>query len=289
MSDTLRHIMRSAVFNAFSFHIDKRQHKASLDTTEKIYSRTSRDHYLDRINDFCETCPEIKKINQLTPAAVEHYLDIKATTGNCTQKSVDDYRHDMKKIGRCMGIDLSCSRVLTYVPPAQNRGAKDVISSEDYYKLASYAMDHPSKSAACYLLEMQVGIRVADMAYGVRATDAGLSIRCKNGKICLRPWIPELQRIWQTDALQKMVNEEGKLIAPKDNSLNKWLNRTQDKLGLERHSWHSVRRRIAQDKYDAFRGSGMTRSEALSQVSLWLNHGPNREQTMKESYVANIW
>lgn len=173
MSDTLRHIMRSAVFNAFSFHIDKRQHKASLDTTEKIYSRTSRDHYLDRINDFCETCPEIKKINQLTPAAVEHYLDIKATTGNCTQKSVDDYRHDMKKIGRCMGIDLSCSRVLTYVPPAQNRGAKDVISSEDYYKLASYAMDHPSKSAACYLLEMQVGIRVADMAYGVRATDAG--------------------------------------------------------------------------------------------------------------------
>lgn len=86
-----------------------------------------------------------------------------------------------------------------------------------------------------------------------------------------------------------MVNEEGKLIAPKDNSLNKWLNRTQDKLGLERHSWHSVRRRIAQDKYDAFRGSGMTRSEALSQVSLWLNHGPNREQTMKESYVANIW
>ena len=88
---------------------------------------------------------------------------------------------------------------------------------------------------------------------------------------------------------QPMQDYLGKLIAPKDNSLNKWLNRTQDKLGLERHSWHSVRRRIAQDKYDAFRGSGMTRSEALSQVSLWLNHGPNREQTMKESYVANIW
>ena len=87
MSDTLRHIMRSAVFNAFSFHIDKRQHKASLDTTEKIYSRTSRDHYLDRIDN---------------PASVAR---------------------------------------------------------------TPYAMDHPSKSAACYLLEMQVGIRVADMAY----------------------------------------------------------------------------------------------------------------------------
>ena len=34
MSETLRHKMRSAVFNAFRFGIDKRQHKASLDTTE---------------------------------------------------------------------------------------------------------------------------------------------------------------------------------------------------------------------------------------------------------------
>lgn len=150
-------------------------------------------------------------------------------------------------------------------------------------------MENPSKSAACYLLEMQVGVRVSDMAYGVRATEEGLSIRCKNGKICLRPWTPELRRLWQTDALQKMVNKQGKLIAPKDNSLNKWLRRTEDKLDLEHHSWHSVRRRIAQDKYDAYRGSGMTRMDALSKVSLWLNHGPNRQRTMRESYVAMIW
>lgn len=62
-----------------------------------------------------------------------------------------------------------------------------------------------------------------------------------------------------------------------------------DKLGLDHHSWHSVRRRIAQDKYDAYRGSGMTRMDALSKVSLWLNHGPNRQKMVKKSYVANIW
>ena len=289
MSETLRHKRRSAVFNAFRFGIDKRQHKSSLDTTEKIYSITSRNQYLDRINDFCKTCPDVKSVLQLTPEAVKRYLDIKAVIGNCTQKTLDDYRHEMKKIGKCMGLDLSCPQVFAWSDPAKDRGAKDVIPREDYYKIASYAMENPSKSAACYLLEMQVGVRVSDMAYGVRATEEGLSIRCKNGKICLRPWTPELRRLWQTDALQKMVNKQGKLIAPKDNSLNKWLRRTEDKLGLDHHSWHSVRRRIAQDKYDAYRGSGMTRMDALSKVSLWLNHGPNRQKMVKKSYVANIW
>ena len=47
MSETLRHKMRSAVFNAFRFGIDKRQHKASLDTTEKIYSITG--HCFNRL------------------------------------------------------------------------------------------------------------------------------------------------------------------------------------------------------------------------------------------------
>ena len=104
------------------------------------------------------------------------------------------------------------------------------------------------------------------------ATYDFLTIFCLFG-----PWTPELRRVWTTDYMQKMVDAGGKLRAPKDNSLNKWLRRTEDKLGLDHHSWHSVRRRIAQDKYDAYRGSGMTRMDALSKVSLWLNHGPNRQ------------
>jgi hypothetical protein len=289
MSETLRHKMRSAVFNAFRFGIDKRQHKASLDTTEKIYSITSRNQYLDRINDFCKTCPDVKSVLELTPEAVKRYLDIKAVIGNCTQKTLDDYRHEMKKIGKCMGLDLSCPQVFSWSDPAEDRGAEDVMPTEDFYKIAAYAMEHPSKSASCYLLEMQIGVRVGDIAYGVRETEEGISIRCKNGKICLRPWTPELRRVWTTDYMQKMVDAGGKLRAPKDNSLNKWLRRTEDKLGLDHHSWHSVRRRIAQDKYDAYRGSGMTRMDALSKVSLWLNHGPNRQKMVKKSYVANIW
>ena len=141
MSETLRHKMRSAVFAAFDFGIDKRQHKASLDTTEKIYSITSRNQYLDRINDFCKTCPDVKSVLQLTPEAVKRYLDVKAVVGNCTQKTLDDYRHEMKKIGKCMGLDLSCPQVWAWSDPAKDRGAKDVIPREDYYKIASYAME----------------------------------------------------------------------------------------------------------------------------------------------------
>lgn len=109
MSETLRHKMRSAVFNAFRFGIDKRQHKSSLDTTEKIYSITSRNQYLDRINDFCKTCPDVKSVLQLTPEAVKRYLDIKAVIGNCTQKTLDDYRHEMKKNWKMYGLRFELS------------------------------------------------------------------------------------------------------------------------------------------------------------------------------------
>ena len=137
MSETLRHKMRSAVFAAFDFGIDKRQHKASLNTTEKIYSIASRNQYLDRVNDFCKTCPNIKKVEDLTPEAVERYLDIKAMIGNCTQKTLNDYRHEMKKIGKCMGLDLSCPQVFAWADPAKDRGAKDVMPSLPMAVMAS--------------------------------------------------------------------------------------------------------------------------------------------------------
>ena len=137
MSETLRHKMRSAVFNAFRFGTDKRQHKASLDTTPKIYSMTSRNQFLDRINDFCKTCPEIRKVEDLTPEAIQRYLDRKAVIGNCSQKTLNDYRYDMKTVGKCMGLDLSCPQVIAWADPAEDRGAEDVMSTEEFNKIAA--------------------------------------------------------------------------------------------------------------------------------------------------------
>lgn len=45
-------------------------------------------------------------------------------------------------------------------------------------------------------------------------------------------------------------------------------------------------KRVMQDRKRESVGS---RSEALSQVSIWLNHGPNREKMVLQSYISNAW
>ena len=43
------------------------------------------------------------------------------------------------------------------------------------------------------------------------------------------------------------------------------------------------------DTIDELRNSGLSRTETLSKVSIWLNHGPNREKMLLKSYIANAW
>lgn len=124
--------------------------------------------------------------------------------------------------------------------------------------------------------------------YGIHLTPSELRIRAKNGKWMNRPITPEIRRIIDSETFKaRLVGD--KWYGPKDASVNKYLRRLQEKLGLEYHSFHDIRRRIAQDKYDELRNSGLSRTETLSKVSLWLNHGPNREKMLLKSYIANAW
>ena len=239
--------------------------------------------------------PDIRKPSDVRPEHVEEFLDTKATEG-CSQKTIDTYRTDMKKIGKLAGEDWSCDRVVAdRKGGAKDRGANSVISNEDFGKLLDYCREHPSKSALAIRLEKEVGIRVADMSYGVRIVNQMvgnyiLRIRCKNGKICERMITLEIEKILEECKEKGIINSEnGRINFPKDSSINTYLRRTEDKLGIERHSFHDLRRRIAQDKYDDCRYSGLTRSESLKAVSLWLNHGENREGMLLKSYISNAW
>lgn len=99
---------------------------------------------------------------------------------------------------------------------------------------------------------------------------------------------PEIRNILESESCRKLIDGD-RIRFPKDGSINKYLLRTERKLGLEEHSFHDIRRRIAQEKYDEFRTSGMSRSDSLRAVSAWLNHGPDRQKMLLESYIANPW
>lgn len=286
--------MRSAVFGAFREGMDKRSAKMQgADLMEKkIYSYASRNQLLDRIHDFVGTMKDdlrqegIRKREELRPEHVEKYLELKATT--CSQNTINEYASEMKKIGRLIGIDLQVEPVIAIRKKSDSRGAESVMSREDLGKILEYAREHPSGSSVAIRLEALIGVRVGDLAYGIRIEEGKLRIKSKNGKWCERMITPEIRKILESESCRKLIDGD-RIRFPKDGSINKYLLRTERKLGLDEHSFHDIRRRIAQDKYDEFRTSGMSRSESLRAVSAWLNHGPDRQKMLLESYISNPW
>ena len=286
----LRQEMRTCVFNAFHEGTKKREMKAQGLGEDRVFSHTSAGVLLDRITDFSKYCKSrgINRLAKVTREIARDYLESKVYT--CTQKTVNEYRSELIKLGKICKVDLKCEKVYVQNDIQSTRGAQAVISRNDFAQILDYCRSHPSKSGVCIMLEKEIGVRVSDIAYGIKVDEQAqkLHIRCKNGKWLDRHITPPIRDIMALKPFQDALVGE-KFRPVKDNSINKQLRRIEDKLGLEHHSFHDIRRRVAQDKYDEMRASGLSRSECLTAVSIWLNHGRNREQMILESYIADAW
>jgi len=286
----LRQELRTCVFNAFQEGRKKRETRDTEHGKEYIYSYSQRNKLLDRIEDFVKYCKswDVNRLADVRPDHVQCYMDLKAY--KCTQNTLDEYRSQFRTLGRICHMDMSCPKVYAQIENDSMRGAKAVISKPDFAQILDYCRSHPSKSGVCIMLEKEIGVRVSDIAYGIKVDEQAqkLHIRCKNGKWLDRQITPPIRDIMALKPFQEALVGD-KFRPVKDNSINKQLRRIEDKLGLEHHSFHDIRRRVAQDKYDELRASGLSRTESLTAVSLWLNHGRNREQMMLKSYIADAW
>lgn len=86
------------------------------------------------------------------------------------------------------------------------------------------------------------------------------------------------------EILEKNYHEE-RLLSINGDSINRYLNRVEDKLNIARHSNHDIRRLIAQEKYDSYRSQGMSIKKADSETSKWLNHNYDRTSLLEKSYI----
>lgn len=298
----LRNRINTAIMNSFHEGVSKRSVKREgVDTEGRIYSYATRGALLDLSKNFChwikDTHPGVKHPAGLNAELIYEFLSEKRKNG-ATQKTLDAYRTNLKIIGailrkyypECEDVDLSVGRVYADVDPLKTRGAKSVISEEDFKKLFEYATKHPSGSGYAVILERRLGVRVSDLAYGINIDwdEKVLHINCKGGKILDRPIDDLLANVLRWGEKKGYV-VGSKIRLPKDESINRWLARTEAALGLEAHSMHDLRRFCAQEHYDELRKEGKTREEALQLTSVWLNHGPNRIKMMLESYIGNPW
>lgn len=303
MSENLKHMLRDAIYGAFHEGMDK--HAASKEERRgKIYSHTSKKRLKERMDAFSEwvkeTHPEIYNLpieKSMTPKLIREYMDAK--TGVCSQKTLDNYRSDFAKIGILISkqkhkkIDLSIERIMSVQDaPKTSRGSDAIPSKSDMDKLIAYASEHPSRSVAAILLQRYVGIRVSEMSYRVRIVGTTLKVTGKGGKKYPdMPVTPEIAKLLNSAEWKKTIlDADGKFKFPKPKSINKYLNRTQDKLHIERHSFHDLRRYHATEQYNDLRRNGMERGEVIKCVNQILNHGSDRgEKLLHESYVKDLW
>lgn len=303
MSKNLNHELATIILDAFHEGMDK--HAAPREERRgKIYSYTTRKNLLAFKDNLCEwikeTHPEVYHLppaKAMTAELAHEFLESKR--GVCSQKTLDMYRSQIAKIGILISkqahrkVDLSVQRVMSIQDvPKTARGADAVPSKADMEKLIGYASTHPSRSGAAILLQRFVGIRVSEMSYRIRIEGNVLKVTGKGNKKYPDMHITsEIAKLLNSEEWQeKILDPDGTFKFPKPASINAYLRRTDDRLKIERHSFHDLRRYHATGYYDSLRRSGVERGEAIKRVNLLLNHGSDRgERMLHESYVKDLW
>ena len=168
-----------------------------------------------------------------------------------------------------------------------NRGVSSVISREDYSKILEYCKENVSQSSYAVQLQDFLGIRIEEIARvkldNVNLTNNTILIVGKGGRK-IEKAIPE-DKIALVKEIISMQYDDKRLFSVEGSSINKFLNRIEDKLGLERRSNHDIRRLIAQEKFDSLRDRGFAPKEAMAETSKWLSHGEDRKNLLERSYI----
>lgn len=293
-----------AINQCFSEGMDKHSFKKEYgqEMTDKVFSYNEKFRLKDTAkmlwNYFRENDIKVKQVNQITADHIQGFLSSKV--GNCTQNTINTYAASLYKLQEvCNSTYKSCNlewRKSVTVPTALrqsdlSRGVTAQISREDYNKILEYAKENYSQSGQAIRLQDTLGLRVNEIVtIKIRNIDLDRNKivieNTKGGKTLERDLTPEAKKIILETLSKSSVGD--KLFNLDPGSINKYLSRVQDKMGLARHSNHDIRRRIAQEKYDQYREKGDSPKEAARKTSIWLNHGANREKLLKESYIV-IW
>lgn len=285
--------------------IDKHSQKQNngLKDTTNIYSYSEKFRLLNVASDFSKflkgNYPNIKYIKDIEPCHIQAFLNGKK---DCTQNTINSYMQSLKKLERvgnkCYG--LSNNNMSKIVPPivtkkqSELRGAAHPITKESYEKILTYCINNSSKSGDCLLLDYTCShthaFRVQELARvkleNIEPNGMITIVNAKGGK-SYKVHCSHLEFLNVT--IRKQYDPNGKLLfGINGNSINKYLYRVCEKLGIEKYSFHDIRRYHAQNYYDNLRNNGMDIKSATLETSKYLGHNTPREKMMTQSYIS-IW
>ena len=128
-----------------SKRVEKRETRDTVHGKEYIYSYSQRNKLLDRIEDFSKFCKskDVNRLVDVRPEHVQSYMDLKAY--GCSQSTLDEYRSQFRSLERICHVDMSCPKVYAQCKNDSMRGAKAVISRNDFVQILDYCRSHPSR------------------------------------------------------------------------------------------------------------------------------------------------
>lgn len=301
MSKNVKSQFHYCVNENFKENIDKHSYKKQngSDMDAKIFSYTAKFNLLDVARNFSnylkENFTEVKFIKDIKPEMVQKFLDIKAEA--CTQNTIKTYFQALCKLELLAEKTFKLKdlqwKEKCIIPKAEkekcnNRGVNSVISETDLKKIIDYATENRSQGGDAIRLQAFLGIRVQEIV-GIKKQDIDLEKNVvvikntKGGKELLRKLTKEEMGIVK-EVLEKKYDKD-RLLSIKSESVNDYLRTIEDKMNLDRHSFHDIRRYVAQKKYDNCRQNGDSKEEAIRKTSFFLNHGCNRKVMLRECYI----
>jgi len=279
------------------------KHQDQQEEHTQIYSYSEKFRLLDTAkmlnNHIKDNFPDVKQIKDITPGIIQNILNDKAK--NCTQNTINTYAQSLNKIAEICNknyssCNLNFKDVIMPVALTQKsklRGVANQIPIQDLNKICDYAKKNYSTSGQVILAQRELGIRVNELTtIKVENIDFKNNVlhltNTKGGKKLDRKITPGLKGILEKN-IQQMSVTKGRLFPVSQNTVNTYLRRIEEKLNIQgRYSIHNIRAAIAQEYYNNLRETGVSKDNAIKQTSIWLNHGPNREKLLKESYIE-IW
>ena len=294
----LRNKLRFVLKKRFRPGGNKHSAKRTGDSNRFIFSYRSYFAHLDVVNVLCKWMKQedihLSSPEKLTVELVVRFLKWKAS--NCTQTTVDWYRSMLAGLGNYIKaeyglkhFDLHTPRVYAAKKTSGLRGAAAMMPREEYDRILAYCREHPSGSAYAVLLEEHLAGRATDVCERMLITGTTVRMKCKGGKLLFRPITPGLAKLLEDPRFSAWRTEKGGFSLPKSKTVNQFLRRLETRFELPYHSFHDIRRLLAQEHYDGLRRRGIERDRALALTGLWLNHGPRRQALVLKSYVKNPW
>lgn len=285
---------------------DKHTNKHNGKYLDTVYSYAERKNLIEiasQMGKFVkENYPETKRVLDIKQDMIQQFINSKAHT--CNKETLGQYSSRIHKLEHVVnevykGNASWYNDLITPVSKVSNDKTRDIsMNRADYNAILNraYAMESKSKAVVAIELSGRFGMRVSetcklqprDIDFNKMKLHIHESKGGRSRDVPIKSQDVEfLKKITEDKPLDKRI------VDIKEDSVNTYLKRAEIDLGIrERYAnadtgIHCIRKMVAQELYDENRKNGLSKKESLNNVSEYLGHGKNRDETMKE-YVLNI-